>query len=172
VSGRHRKPPNRTPGRHRKPPGPAHWLAPGLVVVALLGAGGVGAHAALTNSDSDTRMPLILPNHASASPGAVPALSPTPSASPTPSGAPTPVAHHRPPVALKLSITGSVSWIEVRRPGGKVLASGLVRHGQKLTYHHGPLSVVIGNAAAVTVTRHGTSHRAGKPGEVVKLTVE
>jgi len=73
---------------------------------------------------------------------------------------------------LKLAITGSVSVIEVRRPGGKVLVSGLVRHGHKLTYRHGPLSVVIGNAAAVRITRAGASHRAGKAGEVVKLNVE
>ena len=88
----------------------------------------------------------------------------------TASPAPSPV--HHPSYALKLSITGSVSWIEVRRPGGKVFVSGLVRHGKSLTYRHGPLSVVIGNAGAVTVTRSGASHRAGKSGEVVRLHVE
>jgi hypothetical protein len=78
---------------------------------------------------------------------------------------------HRPSYALKLAVSGSVSWIEVRRPGGKVLVSGLVRHGHHLTYRHGPLSVVIGNAAAVLVTRHGHTSRAGRPGEVVTLHV-
>jgi hypothetical protein len=52
-----------------------------------------------------------------------------------------------------------------------VLVSGIVRHGRHLTYRHGPLSVVIGNAAAVTVTRAGHTSRAGRPGEVVTLRV-
>jgi hypothetical protein len=72
---------------------------------------------------------------------------------------------------LKLAVSGSVSWIEVRRPGGKVLVSGLVRHGHHLTYSHGPLSVVIGNAGAVHVTRAGSTRKAGRPGEVVHLTL-
>jgi hypothetical protein len=146
-------------------------------VIALLGAGGVGAHAALSNSGSDAQMPAVLPGDATPSAGAVPTVSPTPppsvspSVSPSPSATSTP-APHRPSYALRLEITGSVSWIEVRRPGGRVLVSGLVRHGRHLTYHHGPLSVVIGNAGAVQVTRHGATHRAGKAGEVVKLSVE
>jgi hypothetical protein len=74
-------------------------------------------------------------------------------------------------VALRLVITGSVSWVDVRRPSGRVLVSGIVRHGRRLTYSHGPLTVVIGNAGAVQVTRHGTTHKAGTPGEVVRLTV-
>jgi hypothetical protein len=170
MSGRHRKPHPRVPGRHRKAPGPSRFLAPGLVVVALLGAGGVGAHAALSNSGSDsTPMPATLPQNASPSSGAVPAVSPAPTAVSTPSAQP---AVHRRPVALRLVITGSVSWIEVRRPTGRVLVSGLIRHGHRLTYRHGPLDVVIGNAAAVQVTRHGATHRAGRPGEVVTLSVE
>lgn len=70
-----------------------------------------------------------------------------------------------------MAITGSVSWIEVKRPSGRVLVSGLVRHGRRLAYRHGPLSVVIGNAGAVTLTRHGHTSRAGRPGEVVTLRV-
>jgi hypothetical protein len=66
-------------------------------------------------------------------------------------------------------ITGSVSWIEVKRPGGRVLVSGLVRHGHGLTYTHGPLDVVIGNAGAVQLTKHGHTSRAGKLGEVVRF---
>ena len=68
-------------------------------------------------------------------------------------------------------ITGSVSWIEVKRPSGRVLVSGMVRHGHHLTYAHGPLDVVIGNAGAVQLTRHGHTARAGKPGEVVRFSV-
>ncbi len=141
--------------------------------MALLGAGGVGAHAALSDSDSGSRsMPITYPGNVSPSADAVPGVSPTPTPtpSPTPSSAPTPVAHHR-QLALRLAVTGSVSWIEVRRPGGKVFVSGLVRHGRHLSYRHGPLSVVIGNAGAVTVSRGGPARKAGRPGEVVKLTV-
>jgi pyruvate/2-oxoglutarate dehydrogenase complex dihydrolipoamide acyltransferase (E2) component len=174
MSGRHRKPPARVAGRHRKPSGPTHWLAPGLVVVVLLGAGGVGAHAALSNSGSDSTAPAP----PSTSP-ATTAATPTPTAStptagsPSASSSPSParVAHHR-TVALRMVVTGSVSWIEVRRPGGRVLASGLVRHGHRLTYTHGPLDVVIGNAAAVQLTRHGATHKAGRPGQVVNLSVK
>jgi len=68
-------------------------------------------------------------------------------------------------------ITGSVSWIEVKRPSGRILVSGLVRHGHRLTYDHGPLNVVIGNAGAVQLSRHGRTARAGKLGEVVRFTV-
>lgn len=68
-------------------------------------------------------------------------------------------------------ITGSVSWIEVKRPSGRVLVSGLVRHGHHLTYRRGPLDVVIGNAGAVRLTRHGQTSRAGKRGEVVRFSV-
>ena len=174
MSGRHRKPRSHAGGRHRRPPGPAHWLAPGLVVVALLGAGGVGAHAALSDSHSGTQSqvppttPQSLPPEVRTAPTSTPTPTPTPSA--TPSAAATHPAQH-PTVALRLVITGSVSWIDVRRPNGHVLVSGLVRHGHRLTYTHGPLTVVIGNAGAVQLTRHGTTHKAGRPGEVVRFTV-
>lgn len=169
MSGRHRKPQTRVPGRHRKPPGPSRYLAPGLVAVALLGAGGVGAHAAFSNSSSDANVAVPPPVTEIVSP----TPTPTPAASSAaPSATPKPVAHHQqPPAALRLAITGSVSWVDVRRPNGHVLVSGLLRHGRHLTYRHGPLVVVIGNAAAVQVTRHGSTHRAGGPGEVVTLRV-
>jgi len=64
-----------------------------------------------------------------------------------------------------------VSWIEVRRPTGRVLVSGIVRHGRHLTYAHGPLDVVIGNAGAVRLTRNGHTNPAGKPGEVLRFQV-
>jgi hypothetical protein len=172
MSGRHRKPHNRAPGRHRRPPGPSRFIAPGLVAVALLGAGGVGAHAALSGSSSDSTMPPILPAVGSLSPGAVPGVSSTPTLTPTAS-TPSPArAPHHASYALKMVIIGSVSWIEVKRPSGRVLVSGLVRHGHHLTYRHGPLDVVIGNAGAVTVTRGTHTRQAGKPGEVVNLRVE
>lgn len=182
MSGRHRKPHNRAPGRHRRPPGPARWLAPGLVAVALLGAGGVGAHAALSDSGSDSHGTLLPTTTMTLTPTATPtdapgvapssAPSPAPSAAPSSSQAPSPApqrAHHS-AVFLRLAVTGSVSWIDVRRPDGHVLVSGMVRHGHRLTYRHGPLEVVIGNAGAVLLTRHGHTTRAGKPGEVLTFT--
>jgi len=175
MSGRHRKPRNRAPGRHRRPPGPAQWVAPGVVVIALLGAGGVGAHAALSNSDSGSRsMPTTYPENVSPRASAVPTVSPAPSPSASPSPTATtsaPAASHHRVLALRLDVVRGISWIEVRRPGGRVLVSGIVRHGRHLSYAHGPLDVTIGNAGAVRVTRHGSTHRAGKPGEVVHLTV-
>jgi hypothetical protein len=71
-----------------------------------------------------------------------------------------------------MAITGSVSWIEVKRPSGRVLVSGMVRHGHRLTYRHGPLDVVIGNAGAVQLTKHGHTARAGRPGQVVRFTLK
>jgi hypothetical protein len=173
MSGRHRKPRNRAPGRHRRPPGPARWVAPGVVVIALLGAGGVGAHAALSNSDSGApSMPTTYPENVSPSIGAVPGVSPTPTPSPSPSAAASaPAAAHHRVVALRLDVGPGISWIEVRRPGGRVLVSGIVRHGRHLSYAHGPLDVTIGNAGAVRITRHGDTRRAGKPGAVVHLRV-
>lgn len=178
MSGRHRKPHSRATGRHRRPPGPARYIAPGLVVVALLGAGGVGAHAALTNSTNApapqpaaTTQPLPV-GTPSTSPSTSPSPRPTATASASAS-APAPSAmRQRPTPALQLVVTGSVSWIEVRRPNGHVLVSGMVRHGHRLTYRHGPLAVVIGNAGAVRVARNGHTHVAGRPGEVVHLTVD
>jgi hypothetical protein len=172
MSGRHRKPRSHAAGRHRRPPGPARFLAPGLVAVALLGAGGVGAHAALSGSSSDATMPLVLPASASPSAGAVPTVSPTSTSSPTPGATASPQPPHRPSYALKMVITGSVSWIEVKRPSGHVLVSGMVRHGRHLTYRHGPLHVVIGNAGAVQLSRHGRTARAGKLGQVLRFSVE
>jgi len=105
-------------------------------------------------------------------PSASPSASAAPSATPSASAPASPPRSHRASYALRLEVTGSVSWIEVRRPGGTLFVSGLVRHGHRLTYRHGPLSVVIGNAAAVQVTRGGVTHKAGRPGEVVTLKVD
>ena len=140
------------------------------MAVALLGAGGVGTHAALSNSGSSapTGMPKSYPDTGSLAPSA----SPVPTTSPRPTPSATAPTHHAAAAALRLTITGSVSWIEVRRASGRVLVSGMVRHGHHLTYAHGPLDVVIGNAGAVQLSRDGHSpHRAGKLGEVVRFSV-
>jgi hypothetical protein len=153
------------------------------VAVAVLGVGGVAAHAALTSSGSDAsgdsaQMPVVLPDGASTGPGAVPSVSPAgtpsamPSAVPSPTATPavTPASPHR-QVALRLVVVRGISWVEVRRPGGRVLVSGIVRHGRHLAFAHGPLDVVIGNAGAVRLTRNGHTHRAGAPGQVLRFTV-
>jgi hypothetical protein len=60
-----------------------------------------------------------------------------------------------------------VSWVEVTRPGGKVLYSGLLRHGREVVVRRGPASAVIGDAGAVRLSRHGhVTNPAGRPGEV------
>lgn len=175
MAGRHRKPV--TPGRHRKPPSPARWVAPGLVAVALLGAGGVGAHAALTHNDSTgPGVPV-----ADRGPGPMQSTATVPTPTPT-SAAPSPTqtatapaevqTRPRAPAALAMSITRGVSWIEVARPSGRVLVSGLVRDGRHLRFRHGPLRVVIGNAGAVRLVRHGHVHApAGRSGQVLRFTV-
>jgi hypothetical protein len=88
-----------------------------------------------------------------------------------PSPTPEPTAQHRPP-ALVLSLTGSVCWVEVRGPHGRVLVSGLVHHGRRLTFRRTPLHVVLGNAGAVRVSRNGGPSRpAGRLGQVVTFPV-
>ena len=178
MAGRHRKPPSRKHrGRHRQPPSNARWIAPTLATLAVLADGGVSAYAALTGDSSPSP------------PAAVPTALATTSSSPSPTAAtPTPTPthpanalgqpaarHHRPPPkppALALKVDGHVSWVEVTRPTGHVAFSGLLRHGHELTYRNGPLHVVVGDAGAVRLDRHG--HRRsplGKPGQVVVLNV-
>jgi hypothetical protein len=142
------------------------------VLVLVLGAGGVGAHA-LTSSNGSS--PQSVPTARSSTSGATPTLTPPapgPSATPTPSSSPTPrQRQHRAP-ALTLAITGGVSWIEVGRPTGRVLFRGLLRHGRRLTYVGGPLTLVIGDAGAVRLVRHGhITQPAGRPGEVLRLRI-
>lgn len=179
MPGRHRKPP--TPGRHRKPPGPSRWVAPTLVVVALLGAGGVGARAALSGGGSESpaaptaARPVLPASAASATATVSPTSSPPPAAvassapASTPAPGPRPAAH---PAALAVTVTGRISWVEVTRPSGHVLVSGIIRHGRHLAFRHGPLHVVIGDAGAVRLVRHGHAHApAGRPGQVLRFTV-
>jgi hypothetical protein len=167
MSGRHRKPAaRRGNGRHRRAPASARWIAPALVSVLVLGAGGITAYAALTARTGDgSPRPAATPASPTA-PGPVP-TSPAPTAQrPRPS----PATHPAP--ALALAVTGRVSWIEVTRSNGQVLFSGLLRHGRHLAYATGGLRLVIGDAGAVRLVRHGrVTAPAGRPGQVIRTFV-
>ncbi|MDQ1696703.1 MAG: hypothetical protein QOJ03_2056 [Frankiaceae bacterium] len=168
MSGRHRKPPaKRGQGRHRTPPGHGHWVAPALVAVMVLGAGGVGAHAAFTGhpgGDPPGSVALTAPTTAPASPPG--AVTPAPPTATPPAGHPS----GRPAPLLAITVTGGVSWIQVAAPHGRLLFSGLLRHGRRLVYRHGTLHVVIGNAGAVRLDRHGRQTApAGRAGQVLRF---
>jgi hypothetical protein len=168
MSGRHRKSATRRgSGRHRRAPAHAPWIAPALVSLLVLGAGGITAYAALTarTSDGPARPAPIADAAGPTAPAPAPSL-------------PTPTAHRPPPTtrqpepALALTITGRVSWIEVTRTNGRALFSGLLRHGRRLVYPTGGLRLVIGNAGAVRLVRHGrVTAPAGRPGQVVRTFV-
>jgi hypothetical protein len=178
MAGRHRKPPSRHHrGRHRQPPSSGRWIAPTLATLAVLAAGGVSAYSALNGGGGSA------PDHfaVSSSPTTLattirpvtagPATS-APSVAPTPKAASHPTPARGKSAALRLVVTGRVSWVEVIRPTGHVVFSGLLRHGHALTYRHGPVHVVVGDAGAVRLDRNG--HRRaplGKAGQVVRFTV-
>lgn len=174
MAGRHRKPPQRrATGRHRRPSSRPRMAVPALAAAVVLGAGGVGAAAAFTDGSAP---PARLPGPVLPSTPPTVVVSPA-AAAPTPGPASTsPVratGHHRhPPVALRLAVPRSVSWVEVTRPTGQVLFQGMLRRGHRLTYRHGPLDVTVGNAGAVRIVR-GTHVRypAGKSGQVLRFTV-
>ena len=176
MAGRHRKPPSRHHrGRHRQPPSNARWIAPTLATVAVLAAGGLSAYTALHGSDAGTptaSAPTAAATSATAS-SAAPTAATSPSAKPSPG--PTSTADDQPnevhaQPALRIVVTGRVSWVEVTRGNGHVVFSGLLRHGHRLVYGAGPLHVVVGDAGAVRVDRHGHPHAPlGRPGQVVRF---
>lgn len=176
MAGKHRKPAaGRVTGRHRAPPSRAHWVAPALVSLAVLAAGGVGAYAALVGSSDGSGTaagPASRPTVADSTPAA-PVSTPSAAVStPTPAPSPASTAPARPQHALVIAVTGRVSWIEVTRTDGRVLYSGLLRHGHRLAYRNGGLHVVIGDAGAVRLVRHGrVTAPAGRPGQVLRLFV-
>jgi hypothetical protein len=175
MAGRHRKPPSKGgQGRHRRPQQRRRLVAPALGSVLLLGAGGIAAAAAITGGGGSGVQPLQRPT-ATTSPivttppvPSTPSTSP-PAASPTPSAVPTP---DRPAPVLAVKVTGRVSWIEVTRPGGRVLYSGLLRHGRAVVVHRGAAHLVIGDAGAVRLSRGArVADPAGRPGEVRVIDV-
>jgi hypothetical protein len=64
-----------------------------------------------------------------------------------------------------------VSWVQVTR-GARVLFQGMLRHGHRLSYRHGPLQVTLGDAGAVRLQRgNAVSNPAGRPGQVLRFSV-
>src|SRR4051794_7191288 len=117
MAGRHRKPAAR--GRHRRPTSPGRYLASGAVAVAVLGLGGVGAHAALSGGSSGSPPPAAQVTPAPTVPSQpvrTPSVAPTTPATPVPTSSPHAAPKH--PAALALTVTGPVSWVEVTRPDG------------------------------------------------------
>jgi hypothetical protein len=170
MAGRHRKPPSKGgQGRHRRAPQRRRLVAPALGSVLVLGAGGIAAAAAITGGNGPGVHPVQTPS-ATTPPAVTATPVPTPTtAAPSPSAEPT---RERPPAALVLHITGRVSWLEVTRPGGHLIFSGLLRHGREVIVRNGSAHVVIGDAGAVRLSRHGrVTSPAGGPGEVRILDV-
>jgi hypothetical protein len=166
MAGRHRRPRTRQPGRHRAEQHRQAWVAPAVVSVVVLAAGSVTAYAALYGTGgSDSPQPVPAVTRLTV----VPTVSPTPT--PTRATA-APTQRERPAPALALRISGPVSWVQVNRPDGHVLVSGLVHHGRTLVWRHGPLVVTVGNAGAVRADRHGHGYRTlGAPGQIARFTV-
>ncbi len=159
----------------------------------VVAGGGVGAAAAFTGggsatapqvSASATATPAIPTSTATSIPSTgagtgagsgsgTGAASPAASATETSTapGGDQPARHRRASVALALSVPGKVSWVQVSRPGGRVVFQGMLRHGHRLTYRRGPLDVIVGDAGAVRVQRgrHVVSP-FGRPGEVRHFT--
>ena len=143
---------------------------PVVSAVGVLGIGGVSAAAALSggggNDAQPVPMPKVLPNLV-VQPPRTPMAAPVPSASTPPSPLPAKRAASVDPRALRLTIVGRVSWVQVVGPGGKVLFVGMLRHGRTLSFTQRPLTITLGDAGAVRVSRGRTVYpHAGRPGEV------
>lgn len=177
MAGRHRRVKGQG-GRHRQPPGASRFVLPGLLAVAIVGAG-VTAEAAFTGDSTPATQPLGRSPAATA-----PATAPTPTVTVPASGSPTAPAPSSPPsspagqpvrshpAALVLRIAGGVSWVEARGPSGHLYYSGILRNGHRLVLRRAGTGVVVGNAGAVRISRHGSAfHRLGRPGEVLVLRV-
>lgn len=185
MAGRHRKPPaRRGSGRHRQPPPRRQAVMPALAAVVVLGAGGVGAAAAFGGDPAPAPMPRVaaslapptgpapaVTSPAAGSPAADTATATAGTPSPDPPHGTAAAARSSRPAALVIAVPGRVSWVQVLR-GPRVAFEGMLRHGHRLAYRHGPLAVTIGDAGAVRLVRDGHGHgRAGKPGEVLRLHV-
>jgi Domain of unknown function (DUF4115) len=166
VAGRHRRVRSSASARHRKPPRRGHIVLPTLAAAAILGAGGVGASAALSGGGSADHPAATRP----AGPIATLAPSTTPTGGATPTVAPAPRPAPVPDFAI--TVTGRVSWVQVIGPHGRVLIAAIVRHGRTLTYSQRPLVVTLGDAGAVRlVVHHHVKAPAGRRGAVLRLTV-
>jgi hypothetical protein len=167
VAGRHRRTPAQ--GRHRKPPQRGHVLVPAVAVAAVLSIGGVGASAALSSNGTPkprpaptTAAPIPTPPQANAPTPAPPAVTATSPAAPAP----------RPLPDFAITVTRSLSWVQVVGPRGRVLFAGFLRRGRTLSYSQRPLTVTLGDAGVVRlVVHHHARYPAGRRGAVLHFVV-
>jgi cytoskeletal protein RodZ len=72
-------------------------------------------------------------------------------------------------VTLRVSVTGSKSWMSITGSGGKVLFQGILRKGDQQDFTDPKLlSLTIGNSGAVSLVVNG--HEIGAPGPLGKVT--
>lgn len=149
-------------GRHTAPgtgkPEPDHgfWVRLSVVVVALVI---IGTYV-LSRGDDETTTTATPRGTATATPSASPATAPN--ATGTAGPAPTPTGTGRPPT-LAFRVLGT-SYITVRVPGGRVLASRVFRRGEKRSFDQKVLQVVNGRPRAVRFTVNGRPRKPG-PGD-------
>lgn len=73
--------------------------------------------------------------------------------------------------ALRLQVDHDTSWVSVLTAGGKNLFTGMLSAGSARDFNDpSRLSVIVGNAGAVTVACAGTEVAAGSPGQVRRYT--
>jgi hypothetical protein len=138
-----------------------------VLAAGVLGAGGVGAQAALTGQPH-VYLPRLLPGLVVPSP-----LPLSPTLDQPPAGVSKAVAPPAKPVPdFAITVAGVVSWVRVALPTGRVVYAGMLRHGHVLTFARHPLTVTIGNAGAVRlVLHHRLQHAvAGSAGQVLTFT--
>jgi hypothetical protein len=148
---------------------------PALAATVVLGGGGAALGLAVggTNGTSGgTATPQITPFAAPIVLSTAPVIDPTPSvaAAPTARAAhsrATAKQHPRPTDTLRLVITGSASYVQVRTWNDHLLIARVLHHDQRLAFRQHGLRVTLGNAGAVRLTVAGHRARvAGRPGEV------
>jgi hypothetical protein len=141
----------------------------------VLGGGGAALGLAVggTNgANGGTATPQITPFAAPVVLSTAPVIDPTPSvaAAPTSRAAQphaTAKSHPRPTDALRLTITGSSSYVQVRTWNNHLLISRVLHHDQRLAFRQHGLRITLGNAGAVRVAVAGRPARvAGRPGQV------
>jgi cytoskeletal protein RodZ len=154
-----------------------NWSA--TMALALAVIVGVGLISVLANrpSSSQTATPPSTTASSPAPSGGATAPSTTPTTQPSsePSGSvsPTDVVAAADGVVVKLTVTGSKSWIRATNgPGGKTLYEGILSNGDTKTFRDkDKVLLVVGNAGAVSLVVNGRDLGApGSGGQVVKVT--
>ena len=116
-------------------------------------------------SPSKTSPPKAQPSKAQPSKAQPSKASP----SKTPPGRP--AASPRDPRALRLSVTGSATYLKVSVPGGRVLFEEIAGRGRTLSFDEPRLAVVVGSSGDVRATVNGTQRPQGRRGVIDRFTV-